>query len=358
MVDGHGGGHGGGHGHGHGGHGAGVDHSGMGEHGAGAFGHSAGVFGHSFDLGHMAASIGHQGSGHSGGHHGHGHVGHAPGAAHGHHGWAFGYMSHALASIGVLDAAAASRPNQGQEVRLPGIMARGDTIQLLVWPHGKTNTQHMLRRIAARHGLLTLSRKTRSTVASCKENAGTLLDTKQFDGPGHNSRPSASFNGATGSTTVWNEFWMAPSKKHWWQSPGLHLGPPLRCHLIITGYTWFFEQTGDFETRIAVTVTNPMTTRAGEWVPFDEEAVRRHALLAKKIVEDLYLELSQVAPAEYSKTMRQLQARGAASQMELAATAAETCTPAAPEFGPGIGRIPRSVQANAEALISFEMQSR
>jgi hypothetical protein len=260
-------------------------------------------------------------------------------------------MSHALAAVGVLDAAAASSFNQGPEVRLPGIMAKGDTIQMLVWPHGKINTQLLLRRCAARHGLLSLSRKTRGIVASSKENAGVLLDTKQFDGPGHNSRPSASYNGATGSTTVWNEYWMAPSKKHWWQSPGLHLGPPLRSHLVITGYTWFFEQTGDYETRIAITVTNPLTTRAGEWVPFDEEAVKRHAILAKKIIEDLYAELVKVAPAEYSKIMRTLQARSAGARAELSATRG---TAAAVDHGPVIHAVPRI--ASSEALIGFEMQ--
>lgn len=265
-------------------------------------------------------------------------------------------MSHALAVVGVLDAAAANNFNQGQEVRLPGIMAKGNTIQLLVWPHGQINTQLLLRRVATRHGLLSLSRKTRGIVASSKDHPGTLLDTKQFDGPGHNSRPSASFNGATGSTTVWNEYWMAPSKKHWWQSPSLHLGPPLRSHLMITGYTWSFEQTGDYETRIAITVTNPLTTRAGEWVPFDEEAVKRHAILASKVIQDLYAELCKVAPADHSKIMRTLQARSAGARAELnAMRTAET--PA--EHGTVLRPLSRALSASSsEALIGFEMQSR
>jgi hypothetical protein len=265
-------------------------------------------------------------------------------------------MSHALASVGVLDAAAANSFSQGQEVRLPGIMAKGNTIQALVWLHGKINTQLLVRRIAARHGLLSLSRKARGIVANSKVHEGTLLDTKQFDGPGQNSRPSASFNGATGSTTVFNEYWMAPSKKYWWQSPGLHLGPPLRSHLVITGYTWFFEQTGDYETRIAITVTNPLTTRAGEWVPFDEEAVKRHAILARKIIEDIYAELSNVAPAQYSKTMRSLQARAANASAQLSAT---TSAPVHhDDGGRDLGAALRSMTARSEALINFEMQSR
>lgn len=267
------------------------------DHGGGA--------GHTFDLGALAAGLGGHGA-HSHGSHSHS-VGHAPGATHGHSGWSFGSPGIAMSHMGAMEATSNPDCSDAQRgVRLPGVVLSDYTMQLLVWPHGRISTQALFRQIASRHKLHTLSRKTPATVASTRQNA-TLLDTKIFDGPGNNSMPSAIYEGATGSTTVWNEYWQLPAKKAWWSSKDVDNSLPLGSHIVITGYTWFYAETADYETRIALTVTRPNTCVAGEWKPVNEDAVARHAAAAKAVALDLFDELSKVSPKEHSKVMRQLQ---------------------------------------------------
>lgn len=269
-------------------------------------------------------------------------------------GWTFGSTGQALAHMGILDPALAADYSKGPDVRLPGIVVKGNVVQVLVWPHGHTDTQQLFRCIAARHGFVSLSRRARGIVATRREHE-TLLDTKQFDGPGQNSRASGSYPGATGVTTVWNEYWQLPSKKHWWQTPDIHVGPPLRSHLVVTGYTWFFGETGDFETRVAIAVTNPQTTIAGQWVPFNEESVRRQFALSLRIAEDMHEALRRIAPKEYSRTMRQIQAR--AYRQESSRLLVEDCVPVCGS-GPGLGRLPRAVHGSTDPINNFEMQGR
>lgn len=315
---------------------------------AGSFDH--GGAGHNFDLGHLAAGLGA-----------------TLGVVHRHQdaalmperlvpgrgGWAFGYASHALAQMGCIDSACCTNEvcDEDTGVRLPGVLFREESnnIQLLVWPHGEINTQTVLRNIASRNGLVSLSRRVRGLVANTKHHA-SLLDTKLFDGPGKGSHASASFPGATGSTVVWNEFWQRPSKKHWWSNTDIDVGPPVPSHIVITGYTWFFEQTGDYETRIAISVTNPKTCIAGQWVPINEEPVRQQMIVAKRVALDLFEALTKIKPAEYAVILRQIQDRRLPNfnAPEYSNTIADS------HRGPGPGPVPQSVRAVAEPM-KFDM---
>ena len=326
------------------GHDGALDHAGG--HG-GSLG-NLGAFGHSFDLGHMAASLGHSAhSSHSHGHHSHG-VANSPASGHSGAGWAFGFFGHALAQMGVMDSTANAACMVAKEgVRLPGIVVGDNTAQVLVWPHGDVHTQHLFRRIATRHGLLSLSRKARGVVASNKIHH-TLLDTKIFDGPGKNSFPSASYRGAKGSTTVWTEYWQLPTRS-WWGGRELNLRSPLPCHIVITGYTWFFDMTGDCETRIALSVTNPKTCVAGEWKFDDEEAVKRHAASARAMAHDIFDEMTKFKPKPYSVTIREMM-EGRPPVNYCGPEMSDT--PADRHNGVGPGRVPN------EALISYEMSGR
>lgn len=323
------------------GHDGALDHAG---HGGGIG--SLGAFGHSLDLGAMAASLGHSAA-HSSHSHGHSHgVANAPASGHSGAGWAMGFVGQALAHMGVMDTASNMVCQVAREgVRLPGVLAGDSTVQVLVWPHGEVHTQQLFRRIATRHGLLSLSRRAPGVVASTKMHQ-TLLDTKIFDGPGKNSQPSASYKGATGTTTVWTEYWQLPVRKHFWSGKELQISSPLPCHIVVTGYTWFFDMTGDYETRLAISVTNPKTCVAGEWRFIDEEAVQRHAASAKAMAHDIFDEMKKSKPKQYSITIREMME----GNPPIVFCGPETSnTPADRHKGVGPGRPP------AEALISFEM---
>lgn len=191
-------------------------------------------------------------------------------------------------------------------VRRPGVVFWEDanSIQILVWPHGLVDVQSLLRRLAARHGLLSLSRSCAGLVSTSKTH-DSLLDTEFFDGSDGNTGPSGAFPGARGNTTVWREFFQLPSKKHWWDLwPSIQVGPPLPSHMPITGYTWFYEQTADYESRVAIMVTDPQTCRAGQWESIDAAAVQNQMKVAKQLALELFAELEKICPFDLSLHLR------------------------------------------------------
>lgn len=192
-------------------------------------------------------------------------------------------------------------------VRLPGVVCWDDanSIQILVCPHGLVDVPGLLRKLAARHGLLSLSRNCAELVATSKIH-NKLLDTDFFDGQEGCKRPSGIFPGATGKTTVWREFFQQPSKKHWWDLwPGIQVGPPLPSHMLIIGYTWFYEQTADYESRVAIMVTDPKTCRAGQWESINAAAVQNQMKVAKQLALELFAELEKIGPSDLSVRLRQ-----------------------------------------------------
>ncbi len=338
MHDGHDGGHDGGHG------------GGM----VGAIA-DAGAPGEGFDLGHLASSLGSDPK--------------RSGAGldedilgSNRNSWAFGCVRNALTCMGLCpddlaqpEAPTEAVPGPGIGVRLPGILYRLNTIQMLVWPHGEVSTQDLFAHVARRHGLQSLSRRARGIVASSKEHLADprtgftgLLDTKEFDGPGKTSRPSASYPGATGITTVWREAWQLPTRKHWWSAPELSLEHPLASHVVATGYTWFYDQTGDYESRIAISVTLPKTCVAGNWQAADEDGVKRHRLAINRIADDLFAELKKVKPKEYSVILREMQA-GTGIETDFGPTEEVAPAPGSPR------KLLKPIILRPDPVVSFDM---
>lgn len=336
------------------GHDGGADHSG---HAGGAFDADlTGASAPSMDLGFLAGSLGghDQAFEHTGSGHGQASSLSQSGST-GPGGWSFGYVGEALACMGIVDKCAGSVCNAKKGVRLPGVLVREDAgiVQLLVWPHGAVDTQNLFKRVAARYGLISLSRRAPNMVASNKLHK-SLLDTKVFDGPGKSSQPSAASPGLTGSTTVWTEFWQKPVKKNFWSSPDIRLGPPMPSHITVTGYTWSYNGIGDYETRIGIQVSNPKTSLGGVWTLFDREAAFEHMELAKLLALELFAELVKVKPARYSIIMRQMHREGLDS---LVGVPENSNTVADKNPGPGPGRLAALKAAGVEPM-KFEMTGR
>jgi hypothetical protein len=227
--------------------------------------------------------------------------------------WSYGYVGHALSTLGVLDPATTKSLTKHADlhgVRLPGILITPVGVQILVWPHGKVDTAELYRRIAARHGMKNLSGRARGIVATSKIE-DTLISTSQFDGVTEQMKPSGFYSGATGKTYTFNEFWQLPQKKKFWSSPDIVVGPPMPPHHITNGATWAFDQTGDYETRLFIAVANPQTCVAKEWVPMDQKAAQAHFDVAVAVARDFYLELITFKPQRYSVTLRKMQAQAA-----------------------------------------------
>lgn len=255
MSDGdHGGGdHGGDHGHGMGDHDFtdGIDHHAfdahMGEHhGHGPDGHGSHGDFHGFSHGwqsDVVAAI--LGDTYHGGHHGHGH----------------GMGLHEFHGHGV-----SGEVCRGRRVLLPGIATAPRTVQLLQWPHGvynpkdtaaakcRANPRAKLCSILKELGLVDVGFSVRD-VAPSDEVQDRLMDTTPFDDRVGNTPMGAGwYEGATGHTRLWKDFYMVGKKPligpRYPDKALLETG----VYLAIAGATWYYDQSMDFETRIALSV--------------------------------------------------------------------------------------------------------
>lgn len=264
----------------------------------------------------------------------------------------------ALAYMGALDPATASKSQarDGFEVRLPGIIYGENSVQILVWPHGKCDTRGLFRAVAARFGLRSLSRLPGCSLVASSKTHNELLDTKLFDGPGKFTKPSTWFKGADGITETWTEYYQLPFSQGFWRSADVDLGPPMPSHIIATGYTWYVEQIGDFETRVALTATNPMTCKGGRWVPDDVKCARQFAA-ATRVAEAMREELVQIKPKKRATLLRQMVSNLDRSTLVAEDKHGESCGLSTRHHnGPGPGPLPQSLRNGSADMIRWDLQ--
>lgn len=195
---------------------------------------------------------------------------------HGHfHGFSHGWQSDVVAAIlaGTYDGGShghhtgvSGEACRGRRVLLPGIATTPRTVQLLQWPHGvynpkdtkavrcRANPRAKLCSILTELGLVDVGCIVRD-VAPSDEVQNALLDTSPFDDRVGNTPMGAGwYEGATGHTRLWKDFYMVGKKPLF----GRRYADPAQLetgvYLAIAGATWYYDQTMDFETRIALSV--------------------------------------------------------------------------------------------------------
>ncbi len=337
-MDGHDGGHGGhgGHEHGHGGH--------------GWDGHD----GHA-DLGHS----GHEGHGwHGHGSHMHGWMDHAVGWDDHGYGWAegaFGLADHSLGahmeghahgghhsfccagqdlghgahpqatnSPGNASTGASSKLGKTQNYRkghysdipafqrllattgqkpvdeesffpLPGLRYNDRRVEMLVWPHRQFDVRTKVRQLAALSGMYDLAAVTNGIVSSDQ-----TMDNELVQKP---LAPAGSYPDVTGSTRVWTEYWKIPLKKPWrWPWQKAAPSEPIQSYLIISGFTWHYAGTDDYETQVSFFVYTPWEEGTG--YPYRPDEVKAHRALAGQLAERLYDSLMISSPDLWSMEER------------------------------------------------------
>lgn len=295
----HGDGHGGGFGHGGFGHGFG-GHGGF--HGGGGHGH--GNEGSTFDGGHGSSDHGtdHDQMGHAF----HGGAFSAQGGGHCHgHGFHYGHLAHALAFMGLTDGTE-DGGCCGKRVRLPGIVTTDRSVQALVWPHGHCDVERVAKDLMSKHGFRDIAFIRRDCAPGNKFDK-EIKDTTPFDGTIFgNPMPSGYYPGATGHTQQWRCFWQLPRKKHWWDELKVDLGEPV--YLVMTGASWFFNEVGDYETRLLLTVISRARLDRGKWV-HRKDLIDKHLYCATHVAEELVERLQKCEPSTAAVTQRMVQAR-------------------------------------------------
>ena len=228
-------------------------------------------------------------------------------------GFQMGYLSNALSTMGWCAAETdGCKPEAAAEgvrrVRLPGVTGLGRTYQSLIYPHGEVNAAKMLRGIAAAHGLVNIAYSGRDINPEEKLHQ-LLLDSTPFDGKERNTpMPSGWYPGATGLTRTFQQFWQIP-KKGWfpWSTPKADRDD--KTYLIVSGATWYYNEAGDHETRLAITVKSFPYTECGYWKE-REELIDAHLKVAKEVADEFFARMKCYKPDQHSLVVRQLQASG------------------------------------------------
>ena len=220
-------------------------------------------------------------------------------------GFAMGYFGNALQTMGLCNAGVpeveANNESGVRRIRLPGVVGKGRTLQTLVYPHADIDVDKILEGICSAHGLMRLE-------ASTSAFADYLKDTTPFDGKDSNSSmPSGWYQGATGFTKTFQQFWQIPSKKNFWSKPAATRDN--KTHLSVSGATWYFNETGDYESRVAITVSSLPYSDCGIWKEWDEQ-IKRHLAISWPVSEALYKRLKGMPSREHCQMIRQMQADG------------------------------------------------
>lgn len=199
----------------------------------------------------------------------------------------------------------------GRRVNLPGIARNTTIIELLVWPHGQCNPKEKLREVLARLGLSRLDLRMAFSLPDIEKPAERrIYSANPFaavdDGL---NPPNGWFRPPTGDrpvgiTSLWREFYQVkgcfaslfnPKDKDLYGT-----------FIAVFGCTWFFEKSGDYETRIAFAVYSapyvPQQHQTWKW-----NIIRDHRIVAEKAAKEMVSFISGFpAKAESIETRRKL----------------------------------------------------
>lgn len=225
-------------------------------------------------------------------------------------GFTLGNLASALACMGFMEGSedgshsgfGASADCQ-RRVKLPGTVFGKSSSQVLIWPHGPFDVNAVLSSVVARHGFRDINFKKPECAPTTKVD-GTIRDTTPFDGPNYNApMPSGYLPGGTGFTRMHTNYWQLPTKGTLFSMPRLDLKAAV--HLTVTSCTWFFNEPGDFETRVVLSVFSRQTLVDGEWRR-PEELVKRYVARLPHLAADIFQTLSQYRSTPHSLLLRQL----------------------------------------------------
>lgn len=246
-------------------------------------------------------------------------------------GFAYGFLSHAMAFMGVTAGSEDGGKMRGlRRVRLPGLALAERNAQVLVWPHGACDAESIAHSVMLRHGFRDIAFKKRDCAPYTKvENE--LRDTTPFDGHMFNSPMPSGWNpGATGFTRSFRCFWQIPIRKYWWSSLAVDVTEPV--HIVLSGATWFFNEMGDFETRIALNISSRPLLECGAW-RHREDLIKKHMQASRGAVSDIFDSIRRFEPSGSSKVQRQVQMEADIRAAELQ-RALETPQPGSEELKP------------------------
>lgn len=190
--------------------------------------------------------------------------------------------------------------------------AEKNIFRVHVVPHGPIDTCLTFAGIASAMGFVKVSPPLVDMQArGLKRTEQTLLPLTAWNpAVKPEARPAGYFEGATGETVLWREFWQVGFKPWPWSTPIYDKNAMV--HLEVVSITWFYREAGDHETLFAIRVIprtwiDPVSGASG----FREQPLTVHRTAAGKAVKALF---AAVGKAELHPASQLLRSRVMSSQ--------------------------------------------
>lgn len=217
-----------------------------------------------------------------------------------------GYLFNHPSFIGRVNSADASDP--GRRVNMPGIARNLNTVEVLVWPHGQCSPEKELRRVMKGLNCIRLDLRQTSSLPDIEKMEYKLLSANPFaSSQDALNQPNGWFRRnrevpAKGRTFLWREFYQL-DRSIW----DVIRNPDDRdmhgTFLAVFGATWYYEETGDYETRIAFSVYGlPYVSSNHE--TFKWQRLSGHRFVAEDAAAAMFRYISGVRPPSESLRRR------------------------------------------------------
>jgi hypothetical protein len=228
--------------------------------------------------------------------------------------------------------AAGADTGLGREIHLPGTARDARTVDVLVWPHGWCGSTYrgvhdQIRQMAGVEGMVPFdfSEIDIRYLREIDRTEPRILPIVGSDQTRH--LPSGWYREATGATHQWREFFGIPLSRgvpkflvshHDYTVTQLMGGRPRwvpRTILIVTGCTWWYAQTADYETRVAFSVHSESWVNDRGVREYNRRQFRQYRERAEHLAQRLR-EYLHAHPAPPSSIVRRRQMGPEATQPE------------------------------------------
>ncbi len=174
----------------------------------------------------------------------------------------------------------------GRLLTLPGMARDATSVEVLVWPHGdcENSVRWHVRELTRRVGLVPL-RFHEHNVTGLQDidmtKAGILPVGPEGRSEARQGLPSGWYRNARGTTCLWRECFR--------KRPGLFQRDDFECRrtfLVVTGTTWAYRETADYETRVAFSMFSSPLVLNRRWT-YRYEQIKEYRGLAERLANGL-----------------------------------------------------------------------
>jgi hypothetical protein len=213
------------------------------------------------------------------------------GSGHGVHEALHGYGEITLAELPGYSGSPESNADPGRPAKLhkvikPGIARDKQSFEFTWYFHGKCDPMSEIERLATkeyRAFRIAPNEADPSCLEIDKVVPRVTSNMPLTDPDNKYNKPNGWYEGVSGTTHIWRRFYQLRPSMNWlFGQPKFDIW---RTFLVVTGATWHYKSTGDYETRVSFMVySKPFVNYSGVWT-YDWKWVEKHFFLAERLMQ-------------------------------------------------------------------------